>query len=481
MPFLRPLVLPPKRSSRLSNKAWGDNLTLSIVVTVTSVSSRQHDGRNGLDMANPVMIELYRTTIGGTVHYRLQETVAINDPIGATLGAITITDNSADADVSFFTTVPLASQAVVYTETGELGNTPPPASIACVTHRGRLVLIDSWKRGVWFSKDCTEDPRIGPGFSETLYLGFAADKNALASLDDKLVVFGTHTIDVVHGAGPDAAGNGEWQTQAIQTDVGCVNPRSAVSTPSGVLFQSNRGIEMISRDLVVTWVGKAIEETLAAFPTITSATLVADQHEVRFTCMANNEASGIVLAWDYLHGIWFTRTYKDTADTEDESIPFVDAALIGGVYTMLTSGGQVYLETTEHSLDDGVDYVERDILLAPISPAGPMGWCRVKDLSVLGTGVSDHDMTISIARDYSTSFEQTVEFVAETSPVDIGPLTKCRITYKNQQCRATQVRIQDLTPTEGEIADGEGAIYEGLALRVTAKPTVAKTTPSEQG
>lgn len=465
-------------SPPFSGTTAGGNLTLTVVIGTTALGAKSQNGRTGTDIANQVIIELYRTTNLGTIHYRLLECLPANQ---TDLVGITVTDSFPDTDISSTGTVPLSSQLVVYTETGELADVPPPALITCATHRGRLCGIDGTLRTVWFSKDQTEDTKIAPGFNEVLVLSFAGDKSSLASMDDKLAVLGPSSVDVVFGAGPDATGAGEWQVQLVQSDVGCVNPKATVACPSGVLFESQNGISLLTRDLVVTWVGKVVEDTLAQFPVITSAVLAATDHEVRFTCNAADGVTGIVLAWDYFHQIWFTRTYTDVDDTADASVPFVDAAIVNGVYTLLTAGGQIYQETKEHFLDSGTLYVERDILLAPISPAGPMGWCRVKDLSLLGTGVSDHDLSVSLARDYATSFEQTKSFAATTPPVAVGPLTKCRITYKNQQCRATQIRIQDLTPTAGTLGDGEGAIYEGLALRVTVKPTVAKTAPTEQG
>lgn len=463
----------------LKTLAGAGNNSFEITITTTSLGAKQKLGLTQTDVAQPVLIELYRTAKGGTVHHLLVESLMINDP---TVTAPTVIDSLPDSDVSSSASVvPLTSQPVLYTETGELGNVPAPASIACSTHLGRLVVIDSFRRSVWLTKDSTEDPRVAQGFNEALVIAFASDKVALGSLDEKLVVYGRSTIDIVHGKGPDATGSGEWQTQSVQTDVGCVNPLSTVTCPSGAVFKSSRGIELLSRELVVAWIGKAIQDVLAAYPVITSATLVADSHEVRFTCNTADGISGVVLAWDYYHQIWFTRNYRDTADTNNPSVPFVDAALIGGIYTMLTAGGQIYLETGGHRLDGGISYVERDIILADISPAGPMGWCRVKDLSVMGTSITDHNMSTSFARDYAAAFEQTKGFVAATPPVSVGPLSKCRITLKNQQCRAVKIRIRDLAPTAGTMGTGDGAIYEGLALRVVVKPGVAKTARTEQG
>ena len=94
---------------------------------------------------------------------------------------------------------------------------------------GRLAGIGPDLRTVWLSKDSTTDTTIAPGFNEALTLAFASDKTALASLDSALVVFGEDGIDVVHGDGPSDSGDqNTWAIQPIQTDVGCINPRSVV-------------------------------------------------------------------------------------------------------------------------------------------------------------------------------------------------------------------------------------------------------------
>jgi len=457
-------------------------------VRVACASLPQHQlppyGPANAQTANPVSLALYRTTAGGAgVYYRLtlepEYQVLLNDP---TIGYVTLLDTKADADIGAGNPArPLATQPQLYTAE-EADDVPPPALLVVASHRGRIAGIDGSKRTVWFTKDQTQDPQVAPGFNEAFTLSFASDKTALASLDEKLVVFGETTIDVVHGDGPDAAGNNNsWQIQGVQTDVGCVNPRSTVAGPMGVAFLSHRGLEMFGRDLTVSWIGKAVEDDLAAYPTITSAVLVADAHEIRFTCIALDGLTGIVLAWDYFHGIWFVRKYRDTSDTAAASVPFVDAALIGGVYTMLTAGGQVYQETVAHKLDVST-FVARTVELAWLSPSSAMAWHRVKDVSLLGTSVTDHDLELSIARDYATAYEQTKTFLAQSDATAIGPLEKCRVTLKNQKCRAMKLRVRELSPTApGALSTGEGAIWEGLGFRVQTKEGPAKTNAAERG
>jgi hypothetical protein len=258
----------------------------------------------------------------------------------------------------------------------------------------------------------------------------------------------------------------------------------------GCVFESRRGLELLDRGLSVTWLGKGAADTLALYPTITSAVLVAEQHELRFTC--DDGSTGIVLAYDYHERIWFTRKYTDASDTLAASIKFVDAALINGVYTMVTAGGQVYRETTASSLDGGNTYVSTDVLLAHIhAQPGRSGWSndnlawsRVKDLTVMGTSVAPHDLAISFAMNYANSYGQTHTFLANASgtPTAIGPLEKARVTCAVQKCQSIQIRIRDRTPTGGTIANtSAGPILESLSLRVASQGGPAKTSAGQQG
>ncbi len=465
------------------------NQQVAVVVATTAISQHQGPpyGAANVSCANPVSIVLYRTVAGATGdHYRLtlepDYQVRINDP---NAGSVSVADTKADADIGGGSPArTLATQPRLYTDTGELADVPPPSLITVTSHRGRLAGIGPDLRTVWLTKDSTQDVTVAPGFNEALTLAFASDKTALSSLDEKLVVFGEDTIDVVHGDGPDAAGqNNSWQIQRVQSDVGCVNARSPVTCPLGIVFETARGLELLDRGLNITWIGRNVEDTLALFPVITSAVLVPEKEEIRFTCNATNGLTGIVLAYDYSAKAWFTRTYTDT-DAETTSVAFVDAALIDGVYTLLTAGGRVHQETSANKLDDAVNYVEMDVIVAPVSPAGNLAWTRLKDVTILGTSVTNHDLKVSVARNYATSYEQDTTFLAGSLATVVGPLEKCRLTMKTQKCHAIQIRIQDITPTTPgtyPVSTGDGPILEALAFRVSKRSGVARTAAGQQG
>ena len=478
-------------SPPISVTTTGTTSTVTVAVSTSSISSKIRRLTLGAN-ANPILIELWRTTVVATSnHYLLTQApvttlMLLNDPRALT---VSYTDKLGDANISTAgASIPLATMPQLYTDTGELANIAPPAFTTCVTHRNRLVGIGPDERTLWFSKDYTEDLTLAPGFSAALTETFARRKTALASLDSALAVFGEDHIDLVTGNGPDDTGtNGQWDVQGVQTDLGCINPRSVVVFQDGVLFQSRVGIALLDRGQNVTWFSKSIDDTLSAYPNISSAVLVSAETEIRWTC--DNGTNGIVLVYDYVMKIWFIRKYTDASDTGAASIRFVDAALINGVYTLLTAGGQVYRETTAHYLDGGVTYVERDVILAPISAQpGRSGWSndnlkwsRAKDLTVMGTSVSNHDLEVQIAHDYG-SFTQVHRFLAGDAVTTPGPLSKSRVTFRRQKCQSVQIRIRDLTPTAYAVgASGAGPIIESLALRVAAIDGPTRTADTQRG
>jgi hypothetical protein len=462
---------------------------VTIAVTTSAVSQKQGPPylTNNIGAANPVLIALYRTEANGSVYHRLtlepDYQVLINDP---KVGSVSLIDTKADADIGGGSPARLLStQPLLYTGAsatgGELADVPPPSLTTVVTHGGRIAGLGPDGRTVWFTKDQTEDTTVAPSFNEVLTVAFSRDKTALASLATMLVVFGTDNIDLVNGVGPDASGAGAWDKIRIQTDIGCTNPRSIVTTPMGVAFQSARGLELLSTDYSVTWIGKTMEDTIAAYPVITSGVLCAADHEVRWTCNSVDGTKGLVLAWDYQNKIWIRRPYTDGGDTFAANIPFVDAALISGVYTLITARGLVYQESAAHHLDSGT-WVTPTIKLAFLSPGGPgPSRGRVKDVTILGTPLTPYALEVSIARDYATTFEQVKTFAEGSVVTTAAATSKARVTLKNQKCQAVQIQLRALPPAAANYGTGAAVIFEGLMFRVQPKSGPVKTSSEEQG
>ncbi len=202
---------------------------------------------------------------------------------------------------------------------------------------------------------------------------------------------------------------------------------------------------------------------------------------MRFT--ANNDAgtAGVVLVWDYISKTWFTRKYTDTNATPNVvSTPIADAVLWRGEYAYVTPTGHVAVEDPTTKLDGGTVWVNRDVQFAWLSPGGPIAWQRAKDVMPLGTNVTNHDLEVSLARDYSASWEKVATFAAQTLATTIGPLARARVTFTTQKVQSVRARLRDLTPTTGNVSTGEGPIWEAMALRVGVKAGLPKTAASQQ-
>ena len=212
-----------------------------------------------------------------------------------------------------------AADPPLYTEGGELASEPPPSAIDVVSHAGRLWLV---------SGEQQDELRA----TKSLVAGRAPEWNgalavqspgppfvALASMDDKLVAFREKSIWIVTGDGPNDNGEGPgWAVSRIVSDAGCASPASVLVVPEGVLFQGERGIYLLGRDLSVQYVGGAIEDVLdaaaagggggpgfailgATTQPIIAAVLTPDESTARFA------SAGRIYNLNLVTGQWTTR------------------------------------------------------------------------------------------------------------------------------------------------------------------------------
>lgn len=123
----------------------------------------------------------------------------------------------------------------------------------------------------------------------------------VTSLDSRRLVFAQDTIREVTGGGPNAAGVGEISEPAIVSSVmGAQDWRGVVSTEHGVMFQNLRGricLLPVGGAQPVE-ISRGIEDVLAAYPVITSATRVEQDRLVTFTCQDTAGTDGRIVHLD---------------------------------------------------------------------------------------------------------------------------------------------------------------------------------------
>jgi hypothetical protein len=435
---------------------------------------RQDQDNSGIP---PIEIVVYRSVSGGTTLYRLTpELTPSTLQNGLTSQYTTYTD--VYGDVLAGGGVPLATKPLLYTTGGVLDNVCPPSATLGVVHRSRLWLAGTDDpRVVWFSKQFVTGEAIAFCDSFTFSIEDRNPITAIASLDDKFVIFTRSSIYIVTGDGPtdSGVGNDLSTPQRVASDVGCIEPRSVVLMPDGLMFQSEQGIMLLDRSLSVSYLGHPVEDSLASRPVITSAVVKPDQNQAVFTTQDTASSSGGLLVYDYVQHAWSTGDVWDS-DTSSAHARFISAARSpAGVYTVITNAGQFMTErpsSDPNACLDGGHWITLTIATAWLKLAGLQGFQRIRKLGLLLNGKTAYQLSVAIAFDYQSSPAQTetkTDVQLVTNPMQ--PIF--RIGSQNgasPRCEAMQVTLTDSAPGTNPVGTGQGAYFIGLALEIARKP-----------
>ncbi len=416
---------------------------------------------------NPIRIVGYRWSAAQQAYYQFTSVTSpyINN---TAVDYITITDMLADSSI--------LGNALIYTAGGVVENIAAPASIASALFNNRLFLIDAEDRNLlWFSKQVIETVPVEMSDLLTIYVapttgaqGSTGPMTALAAMDDKLIIFKKDAIYYINGSGPDNTGaNSTFSDPVfITSSVGCSNPSSTVLMPNGVMFQSDKGIWLLGRDLNTSYIGSPVEQYNDSV--VMSATVIPGTNQVRFILQGN-----ITLMYDYFYNQWSTHT----------NVLAISATLYQSEHTYLNSLGQIYQEALNTYID-GATPVLMSLTTSWINIAGLQGYERFYFANLLGTYYTPFKLNVSLAYDYNSSAIQSVQVIPDNySPVygsennwgsggpwgGPGNVFSARVFPIKQKCESFQVTIQEVyDPSLGQAA-GQGLTLSGLAMVVGVK------------
>src|SRR5208282_4405532 len=85
--------------------------------------------------------------------------------------------------------------------------------------------------------------------------------------------------------------------QFIPSDTGCVNSKSVILFPDGILFKSLKGIYILTRGLAIGYFAPEVEAYNSQ--DIQSAVLTGGRNQIRFLT-----SSGLSLLYDYVFKQW---------------------------------------------------------------------------------------------------------------------------------------------------------------------------------
>jgi hypothetical protein len=396
---------------------------------------------NSSSKLSNTFIDLYRTTANGTISYKV--TSVPNTPSVAGESYVSITDTQSDSN--------LIGNQQLYTNGGEVENISPPATNIFTIYKNRVVLVPSDNTNTWwYSKQLI--PGFPAEFSDLFtntvdYKGGAI--TALGVLDDKLIFFKENLIYYIVGDGPAPSGasNDFSPPQIVSSPVGCINHASVVSTPKGLIFQSNQGIYLLDRGLNVSYIGYPVESYNSY--SVISAKLLSNSTEVRFI-LSN---PGVILNYDYLVDQWGTFTISNG----------VDATVYKDSYTYLTSTGVVGVETPGYYKEVDLSLISLKLTTSWLSLAKIQGFQRVRRMLFLGDYKSNTTLTVKFAYDFDSTVTQTdaISITASATPLQY------RIHLARQKCESVQITLYD-TPTPASGTE-EGLTLSSLMFEAGVK------------
>lgn len=430
------------------------NDRVDITVRCLSATTKQDANQSGTPFA--VNLVVYRLQSG--TYYRI-------DALGGTANVRTSYYQTL-SDSGTYTAATILAQPTLYTSGGVLPHVSPPGCTVIAAHQSRI-FTDSDDGTIWYSNP------VAPGEVAAFTLDFrilpfeGGAVTGLVSLDDKLIIFKETGIYAIAGQGPNATGQGgEYSApQAISMDLGCINPRSIVTCPLGIFFQSRDGITLLTRGLQVTSdIGARIETTLAAIPNVGAATHVADQSQVRFEVYSATDLARLV--YDYHNDAWSTDTVY-TPDSVDTYSPGYGAAIVGGVYTWLTKDGSLYRESLTTWLDSGT-WVYMIATFSNIRAGVIDGMNRLWRIALNAYRYSSAGVVVG-SKSWTAAEVDTI-FAATSARIQLQE------HVASQLREFTQVSFVDTPPSS--LGTGRGFSLTGLTLEVGVRGSTSRRLAS---
>jgi len=395
----------------------------------------------------------WRTVANGSTYFRalpLTDSSLINN-VG--LDTVNFTDGLSDAA--------LQSNEILYTSKA-LANIAPPACQYVVPHQNRLFLLGlEDKNSIWYSRKIIAQDGIN--FSDVLNLrvdGPGGDVTGGASLDEKFLIFRQTRTDYIAGDGPNDLGTNSSftpQPQSLYPETGCVDGRTIVKFPFGVLFLSKKGFYLASRNQEPLYLGAPVEGLVNAFGqpqlTFTSAQVLTTKNQVRWTT-----AQGLCIVLDY-QDVVAADIDQQNADkfkwSTFQNYAANDAVIWNDAFTQIGADNFVCVDSDTANSDQRgtVSGISGTVETAWLHVAGIQGFQRIwKALFAGATNLSTHNPSISVGYnflepyEYTFGYRPTVVFWAGQwwfvpQPLPTAEPMQFRHDLQRQECEAVRFKI----------------------------------------
>lgn len=422
-------------------------------------------------------IVIYRWSVANQIYYMVS---SITSPTlnNTSIDTITYTDTQNDNSI--------IGNVILYTTGGVVEDIGPPSTQIMTLYKSRLFLLDAEDTNLlWYSKQVIEATPVEMSDLFTIYIAptTGASKStgpilSLGAMDDKLIIFKKDAAYYITGTGPDNTGANNDFSDAIfiAGTVGCSNQNSIVLIPTGLMFQSDKGIWLLGRDLSTNYIGASVED-YTAHALVNSAVNIPGTNQVRFTL-----DSGITLMYDYYVQQWSTFN----------NIPAVSSCVYNNLHTYLDDNGVIFQETPGLYID-GSNPTLMSFTTSWFNVAGLQGYQRAYQYYLLGSYISPHFLQVQTAYDYLSNPSQSDTIMPDNfSPVwgsdstwgqsspwgGPSPSEQWRVDLTQQKCQAVQITVTEIYDPSFGIPAGAGFTLSGLNLIMGAKSGYPRLSPS---
>jgi len=405
-----------------------------------------------------IFCEVYRTVRDGSVFFLLNpnERIVITPDLSTRL---TFTDEQTDDDISDNETIYIGDGTIL--DNGE----PPPCKYIWAGE-DRIICggLEEPSQYAFSKKIRPGDALAFPLKEETAFRGsIEGDVTGVAQLDGVWFVGSREAIWAVTGDGPNNEGLGEFtRPRKLPSDTGFLNQRAICEVPQGLLFQgrSDKMFLLPRGGGAPTWVGRTIQDTLAAFPFIACCRALPEEHIAVFQCWrftdGDVDGDGRLLVFDTDTGEWSTDELfitEDGADREFKSVSSWSGKLL---FDGLIGETAEWTDDVDGSSPTWITYA---IETGDVRFFGAAGTGRVRRVHLLGEAlVPNVNMLLDVSRDSGATYD------TPAATWDSGnPFADDR-QYDLPYVRGGSFRFR----LQATTSDDEGALQPGQGIALNA-------------
>lgn len=425
-------------------------------VFVTTYGLGGLQGGGGDEPITGAYVLLYRSLVnaGDTLFRASADPFTAGSAVNDTrYPSVVIGDSASDAQIG--------SNPQLYTNGGVFQNVCPPACSFKTRIRDRIYLAGTPdQRTVYYSDSIQNTGTTNYHDEQTIVTDDDGPITAIGALDSNTFVFKSDAVYVVYGTeGNDTGANNNLTNPArVPTGgIGCISANSVVEIPQGLMFQSARGIELLDRNLSVTFIGEPVKDVTVG--TVVSALVVATQYQVRFFL-----SGGAVIVYSTTTGEWSTFSYPHiTTGT-------TSATLNNGLVTWCSVGTTIQQETPSTYSDAG-NWITSSFATGQLTLGqGLEGYRRYKALQILGTWNGQCGLTLSISSNYAATPQQ-VETRSSAQLAQTPGLAdkwlQLEVYPAIPKAEAIQITVTDSPPSPAVL--GRGIAWESVTVETYEK------------